>query len=472
MEISTSLFHKYELYFGLERYDVSSLVVYPPGKSMIERYTRPEMGKIWEPKRRFETWLAIEIAACEAWESLLKISKTDLEVIKLLENYKFTDSDIKEISGIEEVTKHDVISFVTFMQKRIEASSARFIHMGLTSSDVLDTSLALLLVEASDLIITDIKKLLAVLKRRAFEFKETIMIGRTHGIHAEPITFGHKLAVWHEETKRNLTRMEEARKIIAVGKISGAVGTFANLDPRVEEIVMKKLGLVPEPAATQIVQRDRHAQFFTTLAVIASSVEKFALEIRHLQRTEVAEAQEYFSPGQKGSSSMPHKRNPILSENIDGLARIVRANAVAALENVALWHERDISHSSVERVIVPDSTILLDFILTRFTNFMDKLVVYPDRMKRNLELTGGLIYSQRLMTELINKTGMGITRDDIYEHVQSIAKKALEGETSFIQLVKEDKKISSFLPPKRIEEIFDPGWYVRHTDYIFKRVFS
>jgi adenylosuccinate lyase len=439
---------------------------------MIERYTRPEMGDIWEPKRRFETWLAIEIAACEAWSSLGRIPSADADVIRNLRDYRFTDSDIKEIADIEEVTKHDVISFVTFTQKKIHASSARFIHMGLTSSDVLDTSLALLLIQAADLIIADIDKLMVVLKRRAFEFKDTIMVGRTHGIHAEPITFGHKLAVWYEETKRNRTRMVDARKSVAVGKLSGAVGTFANLDPRVEEIVMERLGLVPEPAATQIVQRDRHAQFFTTLAVVASSVERFAVEIRHLQRTEVAEAQEYFSAGQKGSSAMPHKRNPILSENIDGLARIIRANAVAALENVVLWHERDISHSSVERVIAPDSTILLDFILVRFSNLIDKLVVYPDRMRRNLEATGGLIYSQRLMTELINVTGMGKTRDDIYEHVQSIAKKAMDGETSFIELVRRDEKISGFLPQERIEEIFDPAWYVRYTDYIFNRVFS
>jgi adenylosuccinate lyase len=439
---------------------------------MIDRYTRPEMGNIWEPKKRFETWLAIEIAACDAWSSLGRIPPADADIIRKLRDYRFTDSDIKEIADIEEVTKHDVISFVTFMQKKIHASSARFIHMGLTSSDILDTSLALLFIQAADLIIADIDGLLAVLKRRAFEFKDTIMVGRTHGIHAEPITFGHKLAVWYEETKRNRARMVEARKSVAVGKLSGAVGTFANLDPRVEEIVMERLGLVPEPAATQIVQRDRHAQFFTTLAVVASSVERFAVEIRHLQRTEVAEAQEYFSTGQKGSSAMPHKRNPILSENIDGLARIIRANAVAALENVVLWHERDISHSSVERVIAPDSTILLDFILVRFTNLIDKLIVYPDRMRRNLEATGGLIYSQRLMTELINATGMEKTRDDIYEHVQSIAKKALEGETSFIELVRQDEKISGYLPPDRIEEIFDPTWYVRYTDYIFKRVFS
>ena len=439
---------------------------------MIERYTRPEMGRIWEPMRRYETWLAIEIAVCEAWESLRAISQDDLDVIKILENHRFTDADIKEIADIERVTKHDVVSFVSFMQKKVHFSSARFIHMGLTSSDILDTSLALLLVEAADLIVADIEALLEVLKRRAFEFKETIMVGRTHGIHAEPITFGHKLAVWYEEMKRNRERMKEARKIIAVGKISGAVGTFANLDPKVEEIVMKKLGLVPEPAATQVVQRDRHAQFFATLAVIASSVEKFALEVRHLQRTEVGEAQEYFSPGQKGSSAMPHKRNPILSENIDGLARLVRSNAIASLENVALWHERDISHSSVERVIAPDSTILLDFMLARFTSLLDKLIVHPDRMKANLEATGGLVYSQRLMTELISRTGMDIIRDDIYEHVQDIARRALDGKGNFMELVRKDPRINRFLTKDRIDEIFDPGWYVRHTDFIFKRVFS
>ncbi len=430
---------------------------------MIERYTRPEMGKIWEPKRRFETWLAIEIAACEAWQQLGKIPDEDAKTIK--EKASF---DISRIDEIELTTKHDVIAFLTSVSEHVGPSS-RFIHMGMTSSDILDTSLALLLVEAADIIIADINGLLDVLKRRAHEFKDTIMVGRTHGIHAEPITFGHKLAVWYEETNRNLTRMREARKVIAVGKLSGATGTFANLDPRVEEIVMKKLGLTPEPAATQIVQRDRHAQFFTTLAVVTSSIEKFALEIRHLQRTEVAEAQEYFSRGQKGSSAMPHKRNPVLSENIDGLARVVRANAVAALENVALWHERDISHSSVERVIAPDSTILSDFILVRFTNLMDKLVVYPDTMKRNLELTGGLIYSQRLMLALVDA---GMTREEAYAVTQSLAREAWEGDGAFLDLVKADNRTKTVLTKQQIEDIFDPGWYVRHTDYIFKRVFS
>jgi adenylosuccinate lyase len=430
---------------------------------MIERYTRPEMGKIWVPTRRYETWLAIEIAACEAWRELGKIPDADLKTIKEKANFA-----VSRIDEIERTTKHDVIAFLTNVAEYVGPSS-RFIHMGMTSSDILDTSLALLLVQAADLITADIDRLLSVLKRRAFEFKETIMIGRTHGIHAEPITFGHKLAVWHEEMKRNRERMGEARKAIAVGKLSGAVGTFANLDPRVEEIVMKKLGLVAEPAATQIVQRDRHAHYFTALAVIASSIEKCALEIRHLQRSEVAEAQEYFSAGQKGSSAMPHKRNPILSENIDGLARLVRANAVAALENVALWHERDISHSSVERVIAPDSTILLDFMLDRFTNLMDKLVVYPERMKKNLELTGGLIYSQRLMLALVDA---GMTREEAYSVVQDLAQKAWEGGGTFLDLIKSDDRAVGRLSKEQVDEIFDPEWYVRHTDYIFTRVFS
>ena len=341
--------------------------------------------------------------------------------------------------------------------------------MGLTSSDILDTSLALLLKEASDLIIDGLEELLEVIKRRAYEFKDTIMIGRSHGIHAEPITFGHKLAVWYDETRRNLIRMKEAKKNISFGKLSGAVGTFANLDPRLEELVMKRLRLKPAPASTQIIQRDRHAQFFTTMAIIASSIEKFAIEIRHLQRTEVMEAREYFSPGQKGSSAMPHKMNPILSENLSGLARIVRANGVAALENIPLWHERDISHSSVERVIAPDSTILTDFMINRATNLIDKLVVYPEQMIKNLETTGGLIYSQRLMLTLVGK---GLTREEAYAIVQGIAKDAWGGEDRFIDLVKGDEKIREYLDSDEIAGVFDPGYFVRYTEYIFNRVFS
>lgn len=430
---------------------------------MIERYTRPEMGVIWEPKRKFETWLQIEIAACEAQAEMGNIPEEDLKTIK--EKAKF---DIGGIDRIEEVTKHDVIAFLTNVAEYVGPSS-RFIHMGLTSSDILDTSLALLLKEASDILIGDIDRLLEVLKRRAFEFKDTVTIGRSHGIHAEPISFGHKLAVWYDEMRRNRERMVSARETISCGKLSGVVGTFGNMEPELEERVMEKLKLKPAPASTQVVQRDRHAHFFTTLAVIASSVEKFAIEIRHLQRTEVLEAMEYFSEGQKGSSAMPHKRNPILTENVTGLARLVRANSLAALENVPLWHERDISHSSVERVIAPDSTILLDFMLSRITGVIDKLVVFPERMKENLESTGGLVYSQRLLLKLIDS---GITREEAYEIVQGLAKRAWDGSAKFIDLVKVDDKIKELLNRKDIDEIFDPGYYVRHTDFIFNRVFS
>jgi adenylosuccinate lyase len=430
---------------------------------MIARYTRPEMGKIWEPKRKFQTWLEIEIAACEAWAKLGKIPKKDIKIIK--EKATF---DITGIDEIEKIAKHDVIAFLTNVAGYV-GPPARFIHMGLTSSDILDTSLAMLLKEASDLIIKGIEEFLSVLKKRAFEFKDTVMIGRTHGMHSEPITFGHKLAVWYDEMKRNLARMKAATEAVSVGKMSGAVGTFANLEPKVEEMVMKKLGLSPAPASTQIVQRDRHAHYFTTLAVIASSIEKIATEIRHLQRTEVMEAMEYFSPGQKGSSAMPHKRNPVLTENISGLARIVRANALASLENVSLWHERDISHSSTERVIAPDSTILVDFILMRITKVIEMLVVDTVRMKENLEHTGGLIYSQRLMLVLVEK---GLTRDEAYLLVQGIAKKAWEGKKKFTALVKQDARIKKYLSEKEIEAVFDPNHFVRHVDYIFKRVFS
>jgi adenylosuccinate lyase len=430
---------------------------------MIDRYTLPQMGRIWEPKRKFETWLDIEVAACEAWAKLGKIPKKDLKTIK--EKAAF---DIEGIDEIEKIAKHDVIAFLTNVAGYVGPPS-RFIHMGLTSSDILDTSLALLLREASDIIISDIERLMDALKKRAYEFKDTLMIGRTHGMHSEPITFGLKLCVWYDEMRRNLERMKAAKEIISTGKISGAVGTFAGLDPRVEEIVMKKLGLKPAPASTQIVQRDRHAQYFTTLAVIASSVEKFAVEIRHLQRTEVAEAMEFFSPGQKGSSAMPHKRNPVLSENITGLSRIIRANSLAALENVPLWHERDISHSSPERVIAPDSTILANFILTRFLGVIEKLVVDKERMKKNMDSTGGLVFSQRLMLTLVEK---GITREESYAIVQGLAREAWDGDKNFIDLVKVDPKIKEYFKAKDVEAVFDPKYFVRHTDFIFKRVFS
>ncbi len=430
---------------------------------MIERYSRPKMRDIWEPKKKFETWLQIEIAACEALTEMGKIPKEDLKIIK--EKAAF---DIEGIDKIEAVTKHDVIAFLTNVAEYVGPSS-RFIHMGLTSSDILDTSLALLLKEASEILIADIDKLLEVLKRRALEFKDTITIGRSHGIHAEPITFGHKLAIWFDEMRRNRKRMVDAKEIISCGKLSGVVGTFANIDPQLEEKVMDKLGLMPAPASTQVVQRDRHAQFFTTLAIGASSIEKFAVEIRHLQRTELLEAMEYFAPGQKGSSAMPHKRNPILTENLTGLARLVRANSLAALENIPLWHERDISHSSVERIIAPDSTILLDFMLGRITGVIDKLLVFPERMMENLESTGGLIYSQRLLLKLIDT---GISREGAYEIVQGLAKRAWEGEGKFIELVRKDDKIKGCMNAKDIDDIFDPGYYVRHTGFIFDRVFS
>jgi len=421
------------------------------------------MGRIWEPKRKFETWLDIEVAACEAWAKLGKIPKKDLKTIK--EKAAF---DIEGIDEIEKIAKHDVIAFLTNVAGYVGPPS-RFIHMGLTSSDILDTSLALLLREASDIIISDIERLMDALKKRAYELKDTLMIGRTHGMHSEPITFGLKLCVWYDEMRRNFERMKAAREIISTGKISGAVGTFAGLDPRVEEIVMKKLGLKPAPASTQIVQRDRHAQYFTTLAVIASSVEKFAVEIRHLQRTEVAEAMEFFSPGQKGSSAMPHKRNPVLSENITGLSRIIRANSLAALENIPLWHERDISHSSTERVIAPDSTILTNFILTRFLGVIEKLVVDKERMKKNMDSTGGLVFSQRLMLTLVEK---GITREEAYAIVQGLAREAWDGDKNFIDLVNRDPKIKEYFKAKEVEAVFDPKYFVRHTDFIFKRVFS
>ena len=376
---------------------------------MIPRYTRPEMGRIWTDENKFKKWLQIEILACEALAEMGEIPPEALREIK--EKARF---DIDRISELEKVTKHDVVAFLTAVGENVGEAS-RYIHFGLTSSDILDTSLALLLKQASELLIEDIHKLLSTLKEKAFTYKDTIMIGRSHGIHAEPITFGLKMALWYDEMRRNLTRMERAKEAISYGKISGAVGTFAHVPPFVEEYVCRNCGLKPARISTQIIQRDHHAEFFTTLAVIASSIEKFALEIRHLQRTEVLEAEEFFTKGQKGSSAMPHKRNPILSENLCGLARMVRANSLAALENIPLWHERDISHSSVERVIAPDSTILVDYMLYRLTNVIGNLLVYPENMVKNLEKTQGLIFSEKLMLELTKRK---ISREDAYSLVQ------------------------------------------------------
>ncbi len=429
---------------------------------MIHRYTRPEMGKIWEAENKFRKWLEIELLACEALAKIGEIPKDTVRAIKKNASY-----DIKRIDEIEKTVKHDVLAFLINLEERVGGLS-RYIHKGLTSSDILDTSLAILMMEAADLIINDVEELLKVLKTRAYEFKDTVMIGRSHGIHAEPITFGLKLTLWYEEMRRNLERMKGARETISYGKFSGAVGTYSNIDPRVEEYVCRRLGLKPAPVSSQIIQRDRHAEYLTTLAIIASSIDKFATEIRHLQRTEVLEAEESFEKGQKGSSAMPHKRNPVGSENLSGLARIVRANAIASMENISLWHERDISHSSVERVIIPDSTILVDFMLVRFKNILKYLIVYNDNMIKNLKLTQGLIFSQRVMVELTQK---GLSRNEAYRLVQSKAMKIWEKGGDFKRLLQSDKNITKYLSKKEIDRCFDLRYYLRNVNKIFEKVF-
>jgi adenylosuccinate lyase len=430
---------------------------------VIERYSRPEMARIWEAENRYQKWLEIEIYACEAHAEMGTIPREALERIRV--NAKF---DVMRIDELEKVVKHDVIAFLTSVADFI-GDDSRFVHLGLTSSDVLDTSFAILLKEASDLIIEDIKRLMEAIRKRAFEHKDTPMMGRSHGIHAEPVTFGIKLALWYDEMRRNLRRMEAARETIAYGKISGAVGTFANIDPKVEEYVCKKAGLKPAPGSTQIIQRDRHAEFFATLAIIASSIDKFAVEIRHLQRTEVLEAEEFFSKGQKGSSAMPHKRNPVLSENLSGLARLLRGYSVSALENVALWHERDISHSSVERVIGPDATILIDFMLTRCCGLIENLVVYPENMLKNLNLMRGLIFSQRVLLELANK---GASREDAYAMVQRNAMKVWEEGKDFKAELLADADVRRYLSAEEIMAAFDLDYHLKHVDTIFSRVFG
>ena len=430
---------------------------------MIDRYTREAMGRIWTEENKFRTWLEVEVLTCEALAELGRIPKAAADTIR-----KKADFSLERIDAIEAETKHDVIAFLTSVAEHIGPES-RYVHLGLTSSDVLDTSMAVRLKAASDLILEDCDRFLAVLKKKAATHKHTVMIGRSHGIHAEPTTFGLKLALWYEEMRRNRERMERAKETVSVGKISGAVGTFANIPPEVEAYVCKKLGLQPAPVSTQVVQRDRHAEYFSTLAVLASTIEKIAVEIRHLQRTEVFEAEEYFSKGQKGSSAMPHKRNPISSENLSGLARVVRANAGAALNNVALWHERDISHSSVERVIVPDSTILIDYMLNRIITVVERLVVYPDRMRRNLELTKGLIFSQQVLVALAEK---GVSREDAYRMVQRQAMRAWEDQTEFQDLVLNDPEIMKQLNLGEIREIFDIEVQLKYVDTIFERVFG
>jgi len=421
------------------------------------------MGQLWTQENRYRKWLQVELAVCEVRAERGEIPWEDWLVIKEKANF-----DPNRIEEIEEITKHDVIAFISNVAEYVGPPS-RFIHEGLTSSDVLDTSLALLLVEASDILLKDIDRLMEALKKQAFRWKDLIMIGRSHGVHAEPITLGLKFALWYEEMKRNRERLLKARETVRVGKISGAVGTYANIDPEIEKAACEKLGLKPDPISTQIVQRDRHAEFFTTLAVIGCTIEKIAVEIRHLQRTEVREAEEYFAPGQKGSSAMPHKRNPIGCENLSGLARVLRANALAAMENVALWHERDISHSSVERIIAPDSTILLDYMLNRLTGIIEKLTVYPENIQRNLALTGGLFNSQRVMLALTQK---GLSRNEAYELVQRNAMKVWEQGGHLKERLMADAEVMRYLTKDELEELFDLRFYVRHVDTIFKRVFD
>ncbi len=433
---------------------------------MIPRYSRPAMTAIWAPATRFRIWFEIEAHACDALAEIGAIPETSAQAI--WEKAGGVDFDIARIDEIERVTKHDVIAFLTHLAEFI-GPDARYVHQGLTSSDVLDTCLAVQLQRASDILISDVDALLAAIKRRAVEHKQTPTIGRSHGIHAEPTTFGLKLAGFYAEFVRARARLAAARDEISTCAISGAVGTFAHIDPRVEAHVAEKLGLKVEPVSSQVIPRDRHAAFFAALGVVASSVERLATEIRHLQRTEVLEAEEFFSEGQKGSSAMPHKRNPVLAENLTGLARLVRSAVTPALENVALWHERDISHSSVERGIAPDATITLDFALARLAGVIDNLVVYPQNMRRNLDRLGGLIHSQRVLLALTQK---GVSREDAYVFVQRNAMPVWRGEGDFLTLLKADKDVHAALSAPELETLFDLGYHFRHVDTIFARVFG
>ncbi len=429
------------------------------------------MSAIWSAENRFRIWFDIEVYAAEAMGEIGMIPAEDArKIVDAHARGVINPVDVPAIDAIEAVTKHDVIAFLTWIGERL-GPEKRYLHQGMTSSDVLDTALSVQLTQAADILLDDLDQLLAVLERRAFEHKLTPTIGRSHGIHAEPLTFGLKLAQAHAEFARNRERLARARDDIATCAISGAVGTFANIDPRVEEHVARRLGLTPEPTSTQVIPRDRHAMFFATLGVIASSIERLATEVRHLQRTEVLEAEEYFSPGQKGSSAMPHKRNPVLTENLTGLARMVRSAVVPALENVALWHERDISHSSVERFIGPDATITLDFALARLTGVVDKLLVYPERMQKNLDRMGGLVHSQRVLLAL---TQAGLSREDSYALVQRNAMKVWEsdGRLSLLDLLKADPQVTAAIPAGRLEESFDLGYHFKHIGTIFERVFG
>ncbi|MEI6209071.1 MAG: adenylosuccinate lyase [Desulfuromonadales bacterium] len=430
---------------------------------MIPRYTRPEMAKIWEPENRFRIWLEIETLACEAQAELGVIPREVVPVIREKGNF-----NIERIDAIEAEVKHDVIAFLTSVAEFV-GPEARFIHQGMTSSDVLDTCLSVQMTQAADELLADLDMLLESIKARAYEHKDTVCMGRSHGIHAEPVTFGLKLASFHAEMQRNRIRLAAARENIATGAISGAVGTFANIDPFVEEYVCQKMGLRPEPVSTQVIPRDRHAEYFCVLSIIASSMERIAIEIRHLQRTEVLEAEEQFTKGQKGSSAMPHKRNPILSENLTGQARYIRSFCIPALENVALWHERDISHSSVERYIAPDATVALDFSLRRLNGLIKNLVVYPENMLKNLNQMKGLAFSQKVLLDL---TQAGVSREDAYRLVQKNAMKVWERGADFQEELLADPEVSGALGENKIRESFDLGYHLKHVDTIFKRVFN
>ncbi|MBE4907360.1 adenylosuccinate lyase [Bacillus luteolus] len=428
---------------------------------MIERYTRPEMGAIWTEENRFNAWLEVEILACEAWAELGDIPKEDVALIR--EKASFNIDRIKEI---EEETRHDVVAFTRAVSETL-GEERKWVHYGLTSTDVVDTALSYLLKQANNILLRDIENFVQILAEKAREHKHTVMMGRTHGVHAEPTTFGLKLALWHEEMKRNLERFKRATATVEAGKISGAVGTYANIDPFVEKYVCEKLGLTAAPISTQTLQRDRHAEYMSTLALIATSIEKFAVEVRSLQKSETREVEEFFAKGQKGSSAMPHKRNPIGSENMTGIARVIRGYMLTAYENVPLWHERDISHSSAERIILPDATIGLNYMLNRFSNIIKNLTVFPENMKRNMDRTLGLIYSQRVLLALIDA---GMTREEAYDTVQPKAMEAWEKQVHFRELVEAEEKISSRLTPAQIDDCFDYNYHIKHVDMIFERL--
>ncbi|MFC0414877.1 adenylosuccinate lyase [Cytobacillus solani] len=428
---------------------------------MIERYTRPEMGAIWTEENRFQAWLEVEILACEAWAELGDIPKEDVQ--KIREKASF---DIQRIKEIEEETRHDVVAFTRAVSETL-GEERKWVHYGLTSTDVVDTALSYTIKQANNILLKDLERFVEILKNKAKEHKHTVMMGRTHGVHAEPTTFGLKLALWYEEMKRNLERFKEAAAGVEYGKISGAVGTYANIDPFVEKYVCEKLGLQPAPISTQTLQRDRHAHYMSTIALIATSIEKFATEIRGLQKSETREVEEFFAKGQKGSSAMPHKRNPISSENMTGMARVIRGYMMTAYENVALWHERDISHSSAERIILPDATIALNYMLNRFGNIVKNLTVFPENMKRNMDRTLGLIYSQRVLLALIDK---GLTREEAYDTVQPKAMEAWEKQVHFRSLIEQDETITAKLSSAEIDDCFDYNYHIKHVDTIFDRL--